>query len=79
MSAPPNVLPIAIVPAQEESSEPKGQPTSTTTGLPKPKPTLSQMLRDHTEAADKQRKATGTSVIYPFISCRTSIIVLVAL
>ena len=60
MSAPPNVLPIAITSVPDEGSESKGQPTNTMPVLPKPKPTLSQMLRDHTEAADKQRKATGT-------------------
>lgn len=60
MSAPPNVLPISIPAGLEEASELKGQSAGSMPVFPKQKPTLSQMLRDHTEAADKQRKDTGT-------------------
>jgi uncharacterized protein (DUF885 family) len=52
------VLPIATKTTSEELAPEASQATAHIPNLPKPKPTLSQMLRDHTEAADKQRKQT---------------------
>ena len=62
MSAPPTVLPIAATTAEFRS--PQGsEPQSPAMGPVKAaKPTLSQMLRDHTESMDRQRKTTGTSL-----------------
>lgn len=60
MSAPPTVLPIAATSAEYRSPQ-TSEPQSPATGPVKAtKPTLSQMLRDHTESMDRQRKVTGT-------------------
>lgn len=60
MAAPPTVLPIAATTAEFRPKPEQG--TASPAGTPsKPaKPTLSQMLRDHTESMDRQRKLTGT-------------------
>lgn len=59
MAAPTTLPADESAPSIAEAPATEAQPQQAPPALAKPKPTLSQMLRDHTEAMDRQRKATG--------------------
>jgi hypothetical protein len=67
MAAPPTIIPIADSSVPSLPAEAQLQAQATPLVVPKPKPTLSQMLRDHTEVVDKQRKQTGTTFILQYL------------
>jgi len=59
MAAPTTLPPTDSPSTKAEPNASEAQQLQAPPALANPKPTLSQMLRDHTEAMDRQRKTTG--------------------